>query len=387
MASPRVALLRNQFLPYSETFIHDQLRHHRRYQPTVFARCHRHRERFPGHEVVALETDTEPHRWRSLVYGVFGAAPIFDRALEERQYSLIHAHFVNNGAYALDFSRRHRLPLVISAHGHDVTTLISRELYHPRSLFVLSRLRRLMLESTLLLAASQELHDLLIEVGFPKHKLRVHRLGIDLDAIASHRAQRAVPTKLVMVGRFVEKKGHLDGFTAFAELRRQFPEARMVVIGDGPLFGAYQARLTELGLKDCVAFPGSLPHEGVLAELASATVVVTPSVIASNLDRESGLMVAKEASALGVPVVGTWHGGIPEIVEDGASGFLVPERCPSALAERLAQLLADPELCNRFGARARQKMEHDYDIRRQVEELEALYDEAQTLFCRGDRRS
>jgi len=383
---PRVVLLRNQFLPYSETFIHDQLRHHRRYVPTVFARCHRNLQRFPGHQVVALETDAEAHRLRSLVYGVSGRAKLFDQALRDGQYSLIHAHFINNGAYALGFSRRHRLPLVISAHGHDVTTLISRELYHPRSWFVLAHLRRLRTETALVLCASEELRELLLEAGFAKSTLRVHRLGLDLAAIAPHRRQRAVPTKLVMVGRFVEKKGHLDGFTAFAEVRRRFPETRMVVIGDGPLFGVYRRRLAELGLEDQVDFPGSLPHERVLAELGSATVVVTPSVIAANLDRESGLMVAKEASALGVPVVGTWHGGIPEIVEDGASGFLVPERDPVALADRLMRLLSDPALLTRFGARAKEKMEREYDIRGQVEELEALYDEVKARFQRQGHR-
>ena len=93
-------------------------------------------------------------------------------------------------------------------------------------------------------------------------------------------------------------------------------------------------------------------------------------------ERESGLIVVKEAGACGLPVVGSVHGGIPEIIDEGVTGFLVQERDVGGLSDRLGSLLADEALRERMGAAARAKMEREYDVRERVSELEDLYDEA-----------
>jgi colanic acid/amylovoran biosynthesis glycosyltransferase len=103
-------------------------------------------------------------------------------------------------------------------------------------------------------------------------------------------------------------------------------------------------------------------------------VLLAPSCTAHNGDLESGLLVAKEAGAASVPVVASQHGGIPEIVEDGITGYLVPERDDRALADRLGRILADPTLRAQLGTSARAKVEREYNLRRQVAMLESLYD-------------
>ena len=149
----------------------------------------------------------------------------------------------------------------------------------------------------------------------------------------------------------------------------------MVIAGDGPLRGRYERLIAELGLGGSVELPGALPHEKIRALLAAAAVVLTPSVVARTGDREGGLTVAKEASACAIPVVGTHHGGIPEIIDDGVTGYLVAERDAEALGDRLCAILRNPALGNRLGAAARSKMEREYDIVKQVRDLEAIYDE------------
>ena len=101
-----------------------------------------------------------------------------------------------------------------------------------------------------------------------------------------------------------------------------------------------------------------------------------PSVVTRSGDRESGLIVAKEAAACGVPVIATMHGGLPDIVEDGHTGFLVPERDVERLSEPLGRLIAEPALRQQMGGAARLKMEREYDVRERVTELEGFYDEA-----------
>jgi colanic acid/amylovoran biosynthesis glycosyltransferase len=101
---------------------------------------------------------------------------------------------------------------------------------------------------------------------------------------------------------------------------------------------------------------------------------------------ESGLLVVREASASGVVPISTYHGGLPEIIEDGETGLLVAERDVHALAERLNRLLSDPELCSRMGRATRARMEREYDNRQRVAGLERLYDEACSWFGRAEAR-
>jgi colanic acid/amylovoran biosynthesis glycosyltransferase len=126
------------------------------------------------------------------------------------------------------------------------------------------------------------------------------------------------------------------------------------------------------------------PRE-VAAQLAQADVLMAPSVVASDGDRESGVIALKEASAAGVAVLGTQHGGIPEIIDDAETGYLVAERDIAALSVRLAELLSDRALCERLGRAGRAKMEREYDVGKRVQELERLYDEAIALKPRRAR--
>jgi len=374
----RVALFRNNFLPYSETFIHDELRFHVRYEVTVMARTLRNEERFKGHKIVAVDHLAGPRdRLGSAWYGATGRSPIIDTAIQTGHFDILHAHFGHNGVYALGFARRHRLPLVVSLHGRDVTVLIGKDRFRPNWWYYSCRCKALFREATYFLAASTELKELIVRAGCPAEKVLINRLGVDLDNFHPQPDQRATsPVELVMVGRFVEKKGHMDGIAAVAQAVSQGHDVKLVLIGDGPLKPQYDRQIAALGLTPRDEFTGPLPHGGVLERISRSTVVLAPSVIAKNLDRESGLIVAKEAAACGIPTIGTLHGGIPDIIDNGVTGFLVPEHDPQRLGERLCQLLGDEELRASFGLAARAKMEREYDIRHRIAALEVIYDDA-----------
>jgi colanic acid/amylovoran biosynthesis glycosyltransferase len=124
-----------------------------------------------------------------------------------------------------------------------------------------------------------------------------------------------------------------------------------------------------------VRFMGVLPYDRVATELAEADVLLAPSVVAQDGDRDSGLMVVKEACAAGVVPIGTLHGGIPEIIDEGRTGFLVPERDVGALAARLRLLVSDAELRRTMAQTARASMAERFDVRERVASLERIYDE------------
>lgn len=374
----KVALFRNTFLPYSETFIHDELRFHERYDAAVMARRHRNADRFTGHEVIAVERLPEaPRPMASAWYGLTARSKVISEGMAAGQFDVVHAHFGHNGLYALPYARRHKLPLVVSLHGRDVSVLLGRDKYRPEWWLYLKGYRRLFREATYFLAASQELKDLIQSVGCPREKVLINRLGVDISAFSPAPSRRELePPVVLMVGRFVEKKGHLDGVEAAAAAIKAGHALKLVIIGDGPLRAAYAERAEALGIASHLTFTGSLPHAGVLDWVQRASVLLAPSVVAKNLDRESGLIVAKEAAACGLPIVGTIHGGIPEIIDDGETGYLIPERDAKALGERLITLLGDEGLRAKLGAAARLKMEREYDIRARIRALEEIYDRA-----------
>ncbi|MCD6500286.1 MAG: glycosyltransferase [Deltaproteobacteria bacterium] len=372
------ALFRNNFLPVSETFIHDELRHHRRYRATVFARRLMNADRFPGHDVVSL--DQGPFGARSpLSLGYLATAlhPRFFSALHDQDFQLIHTHFGHNTPYSFPYVKASKLPWIVSLHGADVTMLLGTERFNPRWWYYTLIARRLFQHVDRFLAASTELAELAIQAGCRRDRIVVHRLGIDLTRFRPRQERLAFDGKaplVLMVGRFVEKKGFDFGIRAFAKVARG-SAVRMVLVGTGPLASRYRDLVSSLGLTDRVQFTGALPPEGVARLMSQAQVVMTPSVVASNFDRESGIIVAKEACASGVPVVGTWHGGLPEIVESGRTGYLVPERNVDGLSQALSDLLAHPDRAFEMGRAARAKMEREYDIRERNEVLERIYDD------------
>jgi colanic acid/amylovoran biosynthesis glycosyltransferase len=372
----RVALFRNRFLPYSETFIHDQIRHHERYEVTVMARRRVNADRFPGHRVAAVEEIPGGRRpLASAWYGMTARSKRIEEAMRRGGFHIAHAHFAHNGVFAMRYTRQLGMPLVVSLHGRDVTILMGRDKYRPAWWFYLKHYRRLFDETALFLAASSELKDLLAGLGCPEDKIVVHRLGIDLTRFAYvKKPEKPKSPLIVMAGRFVEKKGHAFGIEAAAEAAGRGCRFKLLIVGDGPLEAQYRSLIEKHGLGNRTEMPGTLPHERMAEILGRASVFLAPSVVAGNLDRDSGLIVAKEASACGVPVIGTLHGGIPDIIDDGVTGYLVPERDVKSLAGRLVSLLNSPEKCKAMGRAARQKMEKDYDIRKTVRALEKIYD-------------
>ncbi len=358
---PRIAVFAKNFGEVSETFIHDEVRHHTRYDVDVLCNRRRHSERFPHPSV---------HVDRPKAFAWHRRSRTFARLLRERDYALVHAHFGTGAVLAAPLARRAALPLVVSFHGYDVPRL-----WAGRGGRYRRRAPAMLRQMALGLCASNELYELLHEFGVPRGRLRVHRLGIDLSRFRQPgpRAERG-EGRVAMVGRLVPKKGFTYALRALALAAEKVP-LRAEIVGEGPEGASLRALAAGLGLGDRVVFRGAQAPEEVAELLRASDVLLCPSVVAPDGNRESGLLVAKEASACEAVPIGTVHGGLPEIVEDGVTGWLVPERNPAALAERLVATLSDVGLRERFGRAARRKIELEYDIRERNRALESAYDD------------
>jgi len=136
------------------------------------------------------------------------------------------------------------------------------------------------------------------------------------------------------------------------------------IIGDGPLFEKFRDIVEELGLAKIVELHGGIPREEVRARLLAANAFVLPSVTTDAGDIEGIPVAISEAMATGLPVISTYHSGIPEIVEDGVTGLLVAERDVHALAEAMCRIARDRKLAARMGRAAREKVERDLNLDR-----------------------
>ena len=194
----------------------------------------------------------------------------------------------------------------------------------------------------------------LLTANTPLRDVVVHHLGVDLARIPRrHDAARAGRFSILFVGRMVEKKGLSILLAAVAGLKGRGRDLELHAIGEGPDETALRAMATAAGLDGNVTFHGSQPHDVVLRRMGDCDCLALPSVTAANGDQEGIPVTLMEAMAAGLPVVSTFHSGIPELVTDNETGLLVPERDAPALATALDRLMQEPGLGQRLAANAR----------------------------------
>lgn len=306
-------------------------------------------------------------RFRSLRHYNLATAPVavaaVARHLRANDVDLVHTHSTEAGIVGRLAAAVADVPAVHTVHGvpfsDDRNPALNR--------FVLACERRVApLTDRLVTNADVIAEDYLARgIGRPEQYVTVYS-GIDLKRFAS-----AAPAsdlsgerlRVTFVGRLVEGKGLYVLLDALGRLDRD--DLTVSVVGDGPLAGDLRAAVEERGLGETVELLGY--REDVPAVLAASDVFVLPSF------REGTPRVVTEAMAAGLPVVATDIAGLPEQVADGESGYLVPTGDPAAVADRLGQLLDDPERRRTFGERGRERAER-FSRERMLADLDAVYE-------------
>jgi glycosyltransferase involved in cell wall biosynthesis len=306
---------------------------------------------------------------------LLGRSPGLASRIGAHRPALVHAHFAPDGLLALPLAEALGVPLVTTLHGFDVGRTRTRLAVSGRLSWMRYGLlgRRLMARGRLFLAVSEALRAKAIARGFPADRTITHYNGVDLDAFRPAE-RRPEPGLILHVGRLVEKKGTHLLIRALAEVLQERREARLVVVGDGPLRPRLEAQAASLGLAGSISFLGSRPAADVAAWMARASLLAAPSLTAGDGDAEGLPTVLAEAAASGLPAIGSRHSGIPEAIVEGGTGFLVAEGAVEPLARHIADLLAAPARRAAMGRAARALAEERFDSVRQGARLEAHYD-------------
>jgi glycosyltransferase involved in cell wall biosynthesis len=260
--------------------------------------------------------------------------------------------------------------LVVTLHGYDVTRFDALAQNTLGDKLYVKRRQQLWAGASLFICVSKFIEQRALEAGFPGDKLLVHYIGVDTDYFAAPLGGSREPVVL-FVGRLVEKKGCSHLIQAMAEVQKHLPAAKLVVIGDGPDRADLERGVSRLNI-NCT-FWGSQPLAVIRSWLWKAQLFCVPSLTARNGDSEGLGMVFAEAQAAGVPVVSFEHGGIPEVVRNGETGFLVKEGDSRALAFQIQELLEDRQKCQEASAKGIEWVRTRFDLRSQTKQLEDIY--------------
>ncbi|CAG7647754.1 glycosyltransferase [Paenibacillus allorhizosphaerae] len=348
----RIAVIRSTFLPISETFIYGEIRQMKKYDPYVFCRKRLNEHRFP-HAQVHIDP-----RFVKL-----------NMMLQNRSFQLIHARFAPSGIRMIPFKQKWKVPLVTSFHGYDTpgSNIMKK---HRTSL------QRLFKIGDCFTVPCQAMKRELIKHGCPADKIEVYYSGIDVEQFTYKERffPEEGPVNIVYVGRLVAKKGPDVLIRAFRQVHRQFPQTKLIMIGDGRLRRRLQQLSKSLRLENHIEFKGALSHQEVAEQLEKAHLFCLPSKKDSMGNQEGIPNALKEAMACGLPVISTFHAGIPELIDDGINGHLVAENSSKKLADKLIGVIRQPETWQQLGWNARTKIESEFNRKAQIGKLEQLFD-------------
>jgi colanic acid/amylovoran biosynthesis glycosyltransferase len=294
----------------------------------------------------------------------FPVAVSFARVVEALRIEHVHAQFANHPAVvALVIRMLTGVPFSFTARGSDIH--VDRTM-----------LREKMEAAAFAIAVSEHNKQVIVRACGERFAGSVHVVygGIDIGRFVPEAPTAAAdPFTIVSIGRFEEVKGHAILLEACGIMLQRGVEFRCDLFGDGDLRPVLEEQVSRLGLTDRVVMHGNRPHPEIADALRRSSTCVLATVRAADGKQEGIPNVLKEAMATGIPVVSSKISGIPELVDDGVTGILVPQRDAGALAEALMSLERDSEMRARLGRAGRARIERDFELGASTRRRAALF--------------
>lgn len=289
--------------------------------------------------------------------------------MQSKNVVAFHVHHATLTKKMMFLKKKYGLPMIVSFRGKDTTS-------YPRKKENRKKLQEIFETGDLFLPVCHHLKNRLIDLGCPEDKIRVLYGGVNVDRFKFKPRKFPENGKIhfIGVGRFVPKKGFDILIEAFAALKKKYPRIKLTLIGEGELETRYYQLILKNELTGVKIKPW-VDYQKIQKKLHLAHIFCAPSYTEKNGNQEGIPNTLKEAMATGMPVISTYHAGIPELVEHGKSGLLVHERSVEELANAMEWLIQHPETWAQFGENARKKIEIDFNQRRQLEKQKEYYDQ------------
>jgi len=255
--------------------------------------------------------------------------------------------------------------LAVCFRGSDTTKYVKNDPHVYRKLFE---------KGHLFLPVCDYFKKRLIKLGCKPTKIMVHHSGIDCTQFFFR--VRKTPEDgiihLITTCRLVKKKGVEYAIKAIARVVKNYSNICFTIIGDGPERAHLKTLIKQLDLQDKVSLQGWVPHEKVVSFLNKAHIFLLPSIRSSDGNEEGIPNALKEAMAMGLISIATWHAGNPELIDHEISGFLVPEKNVAVLAHTIEYVIEHPEQWSSIGLAARKKVEEQFETKSLSIELEEM---------------
>jgi len=344
---PKVAVSIENFLPISGTFIYRQLNGvSLNTKPIVLTSNLKHTDLFPYKYVYAKK----PHQVEQVVMklekifrGKFKLASrsqrsVWREAILRHNINLIHAHFGPDALQVLPLAQELCIPLLVSFHGYDASSLLRNDKY--------VRAMKDVFEYANIIAVSENMKLRLEKHGANSEKINVLYYGIPVEEFRFVK-RKSLKEKyknneeiiFLQVSNFVEKKGHKYTLLALAEFLKSNPNVKLLLAGDGVLKDKMMQLAKQLKISNNVDFLGKVDQSKVIELMSKSDVFLHHSIVAESGDQEGIPNVIMEAMASGLPVISTYHSGIPELIEDGKNGFLVNEKDVESYTKKVNDVL------------------------------------------------
>jgi colanic acid/amylovoran biosynthesis glycosyltransferase len=381
ISRPVVAHVMRGYMSRTETFIGNQLSTLQTYRPLALTHhlISGHRYSIEG---VAVATDRLAPAWHAVDRWAYRLArlaipaviDVLAQAARTQDARLLHYHYLVDARFFLALKRRLGLPAIVSAYGYDVSSF-------PQSYWGLGLryLQPIFTQLDLFLAMSADMRRTLINLGCPPEKIVVHYHGIDTRRFAYPEREyldKPLMTILICGTLQIKKAQHLvlEALRLVEQRQMARRDFQVHLVGDGPMRAQLERQIVAYGWQNMVTFFGHIPyHDGRLVQAyRNADIFTLPSISRAG-DKEGIPGTIVEAMSSGLPVLSTYHAGIPEIIESGRQGLLVQEEDVEAMARSFADLINEVALRRELGRAAARRATTELDLQQRTPELEKLY--------------
>ncbi len=375
------------YLPVTQNWIYSQLIHNEECRATVLCQRLVNPKQFPFDAVYPIcQSRGMPSVPNRLIHKIFERYPLEPHLSTVKRVNpdILHGHFLLESWRNYRLVKRMNVPLVTTCYGQDVTSLLKKPFWAARSGKVFDIGAAFIVEG-------EYMGEMLAAKGCPKEKIRVIKLGVDVERICGidGDVNDGINNKvrILFTGLNREKKGAIYAAKAFvkalsagtdnhSDKNGESVDLELHLLGDGVYRKAVEKILMDAGVRQKAVFHGVTPYSRYLEILKGADIVLAPSVHAADGDTEGGApVVVIEALCAGVPVVGSNHCDIPNIVSNGSTGLISAERDVEALTRDIRILSADRRLRAAMGERGKRYARGEHDIGKQVRKITMVYKE------------
>ncbi len=367
----RICITRSEKHAYSETFIRDQIAGFSELADVFTIHSGRFPERQEDGTLLSPKSFWTLHKviktfvGRNNFFSNYGVK----KYLNNNSIDVVLANYGISASHMVPVCKALNIPLLVIFHGHDATNKKTLHKYK-------KKYNKLFDYAASVIVVSEEMKKGLMKIGAHEEKIRVVPCGVDITKFQPETGIRKNKNFLA-VGRFTAKKGPLYTIRAFHQVFQKFPDATLTMVGkQNGLYNDCVKLIADLGLQNSVIFTGVLNQTEISGLMQSSLAFVQHSITAPNGDMEGTPVSIMEASASGLPIISTLHGGIKDAVIHNETGYLVEETNYKDMANYMIKLFENPEMAEKLGLNGREHIEKNYHQKKQITKLYNLAKEA-----------